>query len=66
VVFLILKIFFPNQMFTKSFQFFCGIQYISQEGIHMFKTFKKKKKKTYTLLHFDIQTSLSTILILNL
>jgi hypothetical protein len=35
------KVIFPYEMLTESFQFFCGIQYISQEGIHVFKTFKK-------------------------
>jgi hypothetical protein len=39
--FFVSKIFFPYQMFTKSSQFFCELQYIPQEGIHVFKAFKK-------------------------
>jgi hypothetical protein len=41
VVFFVSNVFFTYQMFTKSFQFFCELSYIPQEGIHMFKTFKK-------------------------
>ncbi len=41
--FFVSKLFLPYQMFTKSFQFFCGLQYIPQEGIHVFKTFKNLK-----------------------
>jgi hypothetical protein len=49
----------PNHL-----NFFGELQYIPQEGIHVFKTFKNKN--TYTLLNFNTQTSLSTSIILNL
>ncbi len=63
--FFVLKIFFPYQMFTKLFQFFCELQYIPQESIHVFKTLQKTKK-TYTLLDFNTQMSFNTIIVLNL
>jgi hypothetical protein len=53
------KIFFPYQIFTKSFQKIYEFQYIPQKGIHVFKIFEKSN--TYTLLDFDSQTSLSII-----
>jgi len=58
---------FLFQMFTKSFHFFGELQYIPQVGIHVFKTFQKCIYiYIYALLDFDIQTSLSIIIILNL
>jgi hypothetical protein len=62
--FFVSNVFFPYQMFTKSFHFFGELQYIPQVGIHVFKTFQKIY--IYALLDFDIQTSLSIIIILNL
>jgi hypothetical protein len=47
------------------FQFFCELQYIPQESIHVFKTLKKTKK-TYTLLDFNTQMSFNTTIVLNL
>jgi len=62
--FSISKVLFLYQMFVKSFQFYCELYIFHKKGFMCSKF--SKNKNTYTFLDFDIQTSLSIIIVLNL
>jgi hypothetical protein len=62
--FFVSKDLFPYQMFTKSLHFFVTFNIFQKKGSMCLKN--SKNKNTHTFLVFDTQTTLSTIIVLNL